>query len=129
MTLRRDPRLYVDDILEAIANIEADTEGLEFETFAGDRRVRQLVERNIEIISEASRGVPDDLKAMEPDVPWREIAGWKRTAPRLRPDSPRNSVGHPDAPPSRPEAGSRTNSPTSWRVELVLTALVDPPSP
>ena len=75
MPKRRDPRLYVDDILEAIANIEADTEGLDFARFAADRRVRQLVERNIEIISEASRRIPDDLKVEEPDVPWREIAG------------------------------------------------------
>lgn len=62
-------------MLEAIANIEADTAGLDFAQFAADRRVRQLVERNVEIISEASRRVPDDAKATEPNVPWREIAG------------------------------------------------------
>ena len=71
----RDPRLQADDILQAIANIEADTAGVEFEGFVADRRVRQLVERNLEIISEASRRIPDHLKATEPDVPWREIAG------------------------------------------------------
>ena len=75
MTPRRDPRAYVEDILEAIANIEADTNGLDFSQFAADRRVRQLVERNVEIISEASRRLPDDAKAAEPEVPWREIAG------------------------------------------------------
>lgn len=40
----RDPRLYVDHMLEAIANIEADTAGYDFEKFRNDRRVRQLVE-------------------------------------------------------------------------------------
>jgi uncharacterized protein with HEPN domain len=55
MMPRRDPRAYVEDILEAIANIETDTGGLDFAQFAADRRVRQLVERNVEIISEASR--------------------------------------------------------------------------
>ena len=75
MPKRRDPRLFIDDILEAIANIEADTEGVDFERFAADRRVRQLVERNVEIISEASRRLPESLKAAEPHVPWREIAG------------------------------------------------------
>jgi uncharacterized protein with HEPN domain len=75
MTPRRDPRACVEDILEAIANIEADTDGLDFNQFAADRRVRQLVERNVEIISEASRRLPDDIKATEPDIPWREIAG------------------------------------------------------
>ena len=75
MAAPRDPRLPIGDILEAIANIEADTEGLDFEGFAADRRVRQLVERNLEIISEASRRLSDDLKAAEPSVPWRDIAG------------------------------------------------------
>jgi uncharacterized protein with HEPN domain len=75
MPPRRDSRAYADDLLQAIANIEADTAGLDFERFAADRRVRQLVERNLEIISEASRRIPDRLKAAEPDVPWREIAG------------------------------------------------------
>jgi uncharacterized protein with HEPN domain len=75
MPTRRDPRLYIEDILEAIAHIEADTGGLDFERFAADRRVRQLVERNIEILSEASRRIPTSLKAAEPDIPWREIAG------------------------------------------------------
>ena len=56
MTPRRDPRAFVEDILEAIANIEADTDGLDFNQFAADRRVRQLVERNVEIISEAAAG-------------------------------------------------------------------------
>lgn len=42
----KDPRLYVDHMLEAIANIETDTAGYDFEKFRKDRRVRQLVERN-----------------------------------------------------------------------------------
>ena len=75
MPPQRDPRLHADDVLQAIANIEADTVGLDFEKFAADRRVRQLVERNLEILSEASRRIPDHLKATEPDVPWREVAG------------------------------------------------------
>lgn len=71
----RDHRLRADDILQAIANIEADTAGIDFTGFAADRRVRQLVERTLEIISEAGRRLPDAHKATEPDIPWREIAG------------------------------------------------------
>jgi uncharacterized protein with HEPN domain len=75
MPPQRDPRLQADDVLQAITNIEADTAGLDFKQFVADRRARQLVERNLEIISEASRRIPDHLKEMEPDVLWREIAG------------------------------------------------------
>ena len=72
---RKDPRLPLIDILEAIEHIETDTANMDEAAFALDRRARQLVERNVEIISEASRRVPDELKSAEPDIPWREIAG------------------------------------------------------
>lgn len=71
----REPRLYVDRMLDAIANIEADTAGYDFERFRKDRRVRQLVERNLEIISEASRRLPQASKDAEGRIPWRAIAG------------------------------------------------------
>jgi hypothetical protein len=47
--MQKDPGIYVRHILEAIANIEADTAGYDFENFRVDRRARQLVERNLEI--------------------------------------------------------------------------------
>ena len=36
---------------------------------------RQLVERNLEILSEASRRLPDELKEQEAHIPWRAVAG------------------------------------------------------
>ena len=71
----RDPHIYVDHMLEAIANVETDTAGYDFERFRKDRRVRQLVERNLEIISEASRRLPQNAKDGEDRIPWRAIAG------------------------------------------------------
>lgn len=61
-------------MLEAIANIEADTAGSDFEKFRQDRRIRQLVERNLEIISEASRRLPQAAKDAEGQIPWRELS-------------------------------------------------------
>ena len=71
----KNPALYADHILEAISNIEEDMEGVDFESFRTDRRVRQLLERNLEIISEASRGLPQEVKDTEQDIPWKAIAG------------------------------------------------------
>lgn len=73
--MERDITLYADHMLDAIANIEADTAGYDFERFRRDRRVRQLVERNLEIISEASRRLPQVFKDAEGQIPWRAIAG------------------------------------------------------
>ena len=66
---------YVSDILTAIGYIEADTEGFSLEKFRAGRVARQLVERNLEIISEASRRLPDSLKAQASNIPWSKIAG------------------------------------------------------
>jgi len=67
------PRLV--DILEAIDVLRAEVAGLSIQDFAADKRKRWLVERGLEIISEASRHLPDSLKARYPAIPWRKIAG------------------------------------------------------
>lgn len=71
----KDPRPRLDDILRSIEWIEQDIQGKAFAAFARDRRLRQLLERNLEIISEASRHIPDGVKAKAPEIPWKEIAG------------------------------------------------------
>jgi uncharacterized protein with HEPN domain len=43
--------------------------------FEPDRRKRWLVERGIEVISEASRHLSEDLKARHPEIPWAKVAG------------------------------------------------------
>src|SRR5271156_7111852 len=73
--MEKDPTIYVRHILEAIANIETDIAGYDFEKFRTDRRTRQLVERNLEILSEASRRLPNEYKDREVQIARRAIAG------------------------------------------------------
>ncbi len=68
-----EPRLK--DIVDAIGYIRADLENISLDAFAADRRKRWLVERGLEIISEASRHLPDGMKARHPAIPWRKVAG------------------------------------------------------
>ena len=68
-----EPRLR--DIVEAIGYIWADMANVSLEDFAADRRKRWQVERGLEIISEASRHLPEEMKARHPDIPWRKVAG------------------------------------------------------
>ncbi len=67
--------LRLDDIREAISGIETDVAGASYEDFQANRQLRWAVERGMEIISEASRRIPDDLKAHHPEIPWRKVAG------------------------------------------------------
>src|ERR1700758_5127832 len=67
------PRLT--DIIEAIELIRSEMAGVTLAAFEPDRRKRWLVERGIEIISEASRHLSDELKARHPAIPWPKVAG------------------------------------------------------
>jgi len=67
------PRLT--DIIEAIELIRSEMAGVTLEAFEGDRRKRWLVERGIEIISEASRRLSAELKARHTNIPWPKVAG------------------------------------------------------
>ncbi|HJZ42186.1 MAG TPA: HepT-like ribonuclease domain-containing protein [Hyphomicrobiaceae bacterium] len=67
------PRLA--DIVEAIELIKAEMTGVALAAFEAEKRKRWLVERGIEIISEASRHLGDDLKARHPTIAWSKIAG------------------------------------------------------
>ena len=60
-------------MLGAIGYIREDLSGYSFDDFLRNRVVRQAVERNIEIVSEASRGLPDELTNTEPDIDWRGV--------------------------------------------------------
>ena len=71
----RSPIPRLTDIVEAIELIRSDMAGVTLEAFEPDIRKRWLIERGIVIISEASRRLPDDLKARHPDIPWRKVAG------------------------------------------------------
>jgi uncharacterized protein with HEPN domain len=61
-------------MLENIDAVGAMMEGVDFDSYRRDYKLRRAVERCVEIISEASRRIPEALKADYPDQPWPEIA-------------------------------------------------------
>jgi uncharacterized protein with HEPN domain len=68
-------RLYLEHIKEAIAIIERRVAGKTLDDLAADDVLRDAVERRIEMISEASRRLPEAMKARHPEVPWHNVAG------------------------------------------------------
>jgi uncharacterized protein with HEPN domain len=62
------------DIEHHLSLISEFVAGLDFDKFAGDLRTNYAVIRCLEIISEASRRLPDDLKARHPQIAWKQIA-------------------------------------------------------
>ncbi|MCK9275027.1 MAG: DUF86 domain-containing protein [Syntrophales bacterium] len=73
----RDPRLYLDDILEAIIQIREYTASIDFESFVRDRKTQDAVVRNLEIIGEAAGRLPEFLKSRALHIEWHKIAGLR----------------------------------------------------
>jgi uncharacterized protein with HEPN domain len=71
----KSPEPHLQDILDAIDHIYSKMRGLTLETFQGDLDRRRIVERNIEIISEASRRLHPSLKNRHLNIPWKKVAG------------------------------------------------------
>ncbi len=67
------PRL--EDIIETVERIQHVLHGMSLESFEQDWEKRWLVERGVEIISEASRHLDDDLKGRRSEIPWPKVAG------------------------------------------------------
>jgi uncharacterized protein with HEPN domain len=61
-------------ILTAIEDVRSMLSGRSIEEFAADRMLRMAVERSFEIMSEASRHIPDEMKEREKDIAWRKLA-------------------------------------------------------
>lgn len=75
--MSRDSRLRLLDILDAIDRIASYVAEMSYEEFLTDWKTQDAVTRNIEIIGEASRCLPDDFKESHPDIPWGEIVGMR----------------------------------------------------
>ena len=69
----RSDRLYLADILDAVSAIEDFVRGMDHEAFAGDRKTRSAVIRELEVIGEAAGRISNELKALHPDIDWRTI--------------------------------------------------------
>lgn len=73
----RDPSLFLQDMLQAIAKIERYTDGLTYEEFCGNDMAIDAVIRNFEIIGEAASHVSDAVRGNSVEVPWDKMKAMR----------------------------------------------------
>lgn len=72
----RDSAERLRDILEAIAAIERHSD-CEKRAFERDELLQAWFVRHLQIIGEAARAIPEEIRALAPEIPWRQIAGMR----------------------------------------------------
>jgi len=68
---------YLKDIRASISDIQEFSSGMTFEEFSYDRKTIHAVVRCFEIIGEAAKNLPEELKSKYPGIHWREITGMR----------------------------------------------------
>lgn len=72
--MNRDYKIFLKDILNSMELIEDYVDELDFEEFKNDQKTIDAVIRNIEIIGEASKQIPEDIRKEYTNIPWKEMA-------------------------------------------------------
>jgi uncharacterized protein with HEPN domain len=75
--VKRDFKAFLEHIMEAVKNIEAYTKGFTREEFSRNKLVQDGVVRNLEIIGEATKRLPEAITSGYPQIEWRKIAGMR----------------------------------------------------
>lgn len=77
--MEKDSQVFIIHILDAVATIEKYTEGFDREKFLDkeNRLVQDGVIRELEVIGEAVRNLPEEIKKKNPDLAWREIGDMR----------------------------------------------------
>ena len=73
----RNIRLYLKDILESTEAIEKFVKDIDFDEFKKNDIVSSAVIRKFEIIGEATRNIPQEVRKKYPDIPWKTMVGFR----------------------------------------------------
>ena len=75
--MNKDPKVFIEHILESIDRIEEYTKHITKSEFLNSKQIQDAVIRRIEIIGEVAKNIPNGTKRKNPNIPWRRIEGMR----------------------------------------------------
>ena len=75
--MSRDFKVFLEDILDAVQRIREYTSGISSSQFSADNKTFDAVIRNLEIIGEATKNVPQAVRDKNPRIEWTKMAGLR----------------------------------------------------
>ena len=75
--MKRDIALYIKDILKNMDKAGRFIKDITYEDFASDEKTNYAVVRCVEIIGEAAKNIPENIRRKYPDIPWKKMAGMR----------------------------------------------------
>jgi len=79
--VKRDPILYLDDMLTYARAAHEFVQGMRAEAFKRDTRTQYAIAYALHIVGEAARNVPAEMRQRYPQIPWQEIIGCATASP------------------------------------------------
>ncbi|MBA7598548.1 hypothetical protein ES703_05566 [subsurface metagenome] len=77
MPKEKNVKIFLQDVLEASEKVTIYTKDMSFEEFTRDEKTKDAVLRNLEVIGEAVKNIPEDFKKKHEEVNWRAITGMR----------------------------------------------------
>lgn len=74
---KREFRDYINDVIEATTNIQGFIQDMNYDLFFQDKKTSYAAIRGLEIIGEATKKIPEEIKKKYPNIPWKEISGMR----------------------------------------------------
>ena len=71
----KSPLPFIKDIVDSIEKIEKYCQNMTYEQFLEDERTKDAVVRNLEIIGEAAKNIPDNIREISSETAWKSMAG------------------------------------------------------
>ncbi len=75
--MQRNYKLFLKDMLLCAQKVQRYTQDLSYDHFSNDELVIDATVRNLEIIGEAAKNIPEAMRKEHPDLPWREMARFR----------------------------------------------------